>query len=336
MEKEEEEAMEKGEKEQNIKKQKGKGKEEEEEEPCRQQGIHMLCVSPDGPANPVLYFLSPQEEEEEPHEEGGPPRFDLAAAGKPRLLDLGDTVYAPNTLVLGSSGRTLLWGWIQERRPTEALGYAGCLTVPRELSLSRDGCRLIQRPAAEVSELRLSTDPVLHLRGVEVNTPSGAPGLPLDRVSGSALDLELQLRLKEGNGCRASGLLLRSSDPRGPCVTVLFDWNERRLEVQGGALEGDFGRQEAEERVRGGELSHVPWEPLGLRVLIDHSVLEVFASNGETLTTRVYRGALPEGGAWRCCCCPSQCPDAWNLGLLSLDGASEADVDAWEMSSIWI
>jgi hypothetical protein len=37
--------------------------------------------------------------------------------------------------------------------------------------------------------------------------------------------------------------------------------------------------------------------PLGLRLLLDGSALEIFTSTGETLTTRVYRGHPPEAAA---------------------------------------
>lgn len=52
-------------------------------------------------------------------------------------------------------GRLLLWAWLQERRaPGTAATYSGCLTVPRMVSLSPDGCRLLQQPAPEVARLR--------------------------------------------------------------------------------------------------------------------------------------------------------------------------------------
>lgn len=52
-------------------------------------------------------------------------------------------------------GRLLLWAWLQERRaPGAAATYSGCLSVPRVLSLSADGRRLLQQPAPEVARLR--------------------------------------------------------------------------------------------------------------------------------------------------------------------------------------
>ena len=103
--------------------------------------MHFLCISPDAPTNPVLYYLGPYV--------GG--RFLLDEASGPHRLDLGDTLYAPNTFV-DARGRQILWGWLQERREGVEFGYAGCLSVPR-LVTEFDG-RLHQEPLPEIKRLR--------------------------------------------------------------------------------------------------------------------------------------------------------------------------------------
>ena len=52
----------------------------------------------------------------------------------PHRLDLGDILYAPNTLQT-PDGRTLMLAWLQELRRGGGFDYAGCLSVPRRLSL---------------------------------------------------------------------------------------------------------------------------------------------------------------------------------------------------------
>jgi beta-fructofuranosidase len=62
------------------------------------------------------------------------------------LLDLGSCYYAPKTQV-DSSGRRILWGWIREKRTEEQLhaaGWAGMMSLPRVLSLTRDGSLRMQ------------------------------------------------------------------------------------------------------------------------------------------------------------------------------------------------
>jgi len=66
---------------------------------------------------------------------------------------------------------------------------------------------------------------------------------------------------------------------------------------------------------------------LHLRLLLDHSLLEVFTGNGQALTTRVYRGATPHAD-----------PGCEDLGIdflaLGGDGALER-MAAWEVRSCW-
>ena len=52
----------------------------------------------------------------------------------PHRLDLGDILYAPNTLQT-PDGRTLMLAWLQELRRGGGFDYAGCLSLPRCLSL---------------------------------------------------------------------------------------------------------------------------------------------------------------------------------------------------------
>lgn len=51
----------------------------------------------------------------------------------------------------------VLWAWLQETRRVGCYNYAGCLSVPRVLSLyhGTEGWRLHQEPIAELAELRI-------------------------------------------------------------------------------------------------------------------------------------------------------------------------------------
>lgn len=51
---------------------------------------HLLCISPDAPTNPVLYYLSTMDKDA--------CRFQLEGAKGPLRLDLGDVLYAPNCM----------------------------------------------------------------------------------------------------------------------------------------------------------------------------------------------------------------------------------------------
>ena len=59
---------------------------------------------------------------------------------KTGLLDL-DAFYAPKSQ-LDARGQRILWGWIPERRPQpeyRAAGWAGMMSLPRVMSLDKDG-----------------------------------------------------------------------------------------------------------------------------------------------------------------------------------------------------
>jgi hypothetical protein len=80
-------------------------------------------------------------------------------------------------------------------------------------------------------------------------------------------------------------------------------------------------------RAVGGQLAAPQQQPglLRLRVLLDHSCLEVFTAGGEVLTTRVYRGSPP----------PGQAGDA-GLDFVAYGGAAAlARLEAHEMGSMF-
>lgn len=93
----------------------------------------------------------------------GVPRFVPTAGGR---TDLGADFYAPQAVVDADGDRVLVWGWSWEgaersQEQTDAQGWAGTLTFPRELRL--DGEELRAVPAAELVALRAEELPVEEL-----------------------------------------------------------------------------------------------------------------------------------------------------------------------------
>jgi hypothetical protein len=99
----------------------------------------------------------------------------------------------------------------------------------------------------------------------------------------------------------------------------------RRVQV---IFEGvDPATQQPIAKAVGGVLSapQASADTLHLRVLLDHSVLEVFTAGGEVLTTRVYRGSPP----------PEQQQDA-GIDFVAYGGsATITRLEAHEMGSMW-
>eukprot|EP00878_Enallax_costatus_P009511 GHUV01009939.1.p1 GENE.GHUV01009939.1~~GHUV01009939.1.p1 ORF type:complete len:772 (+),score=256.40 GHUV01009939.1:334-2316(+) len=130
---------------------------------------HMFCVSPDYCVNMAQYYLGD-------YAEG---KFDLENAAGPQPLDLGDVLYAPNVLT-DKHGRSVLWGWMQERpalRPAGKYDSSCCLCVPRVLYLSPDGQAMLQEPLPELKLLR------------QQHTAWTTEGIPLSLLPGSPVDI---------------------------------------------------------------------------------------------------------------------------------------------------
>eukprot|EP01025_Chloroclados_australasicus_P023229 TRINITY_DN2361_c0_g1_i10.p1 TRINITY_DN2361_c0_g1~~TRINITY_DN2361_c0_g1_i10.p1 ORF type:complete len:714 (+),score=91.50 TRINITY_DN2361_c0_g1_i10:95-2143(+) len=283
---------------------------QESNEDDQQKYTHFFCVSPDAPTNPTLYYLGNMESEN---------RFQIEDSVGPFRLDLGDILYAPNVMQ-DSQGRDLLWGWLQERRKVGTYEYAGCLSAPRMLYIRND--KLIQEPVPEVAELRQGAS----WHAMNMNVYEDAP-VPLQVVGGLALDLEVTMDVIDRDSGVMSGLFIKSWEAGGESgAAILYNWMEGKLEAVFESIDPQtyqFAWNSPQARRIGGPLSHDPSEPLQLRVLIDHSCIEVYAGSGEVLSTRIYRGAPRD---------PNDC----GIEFVSVNGASKiVRVEAYEVETIW-
>lgn len=123
------------------------------------------------------------------------------------------------------------------------------------------------------------------------------------------------------------GVLLHSWHVSGEgSAVIIFDWDRRNLEVVFEAVDPEtmeFCINSSSSHRVGGIIDFQPGTPLCLRILIDHSVLEVFTGSGEVLSTRVYRGEPP--------CTPDE-----GVEFVSFGGtANLVEVEAYEMDSIF-
>ncbi|WP_406224075.1 glycoside hydrolase family 32 protein [Streptomyces canus] len=201
--------------------------------------------------------------------------------GSPVWMDHGPDCYA-SALMRAPGGRWLLWGWSWEARaPAWAVtdGWAGVLTLPREIHVDEDGM-LRQKPAAELLALR--GEHTVHAAG-ETHGPQ-----PVDLGSvGRAFDLTARLEPTADAGLR----LL--TDPDGS------EYLDIRLDTEAGELVVDREHASVDTRAHGGSY-RMPCptdRPVDLRVVVDHSIAEIFlTATGQVLTLRFY----PIGqGPWR-------------------------------------
>ncbi|MCL7425517.1 glycoside hydrolase family 32 protein [Streptomyces sp. YS415] len=213
------------------------------------------------------------------HEQDG--RF---VAGAPALFDHGPDLYAP-ALLPAPDGRWLLWGWSWEARDQQwakEAGWAGLLSLPREVTLGEDGS-VRQQPAAEL----------LSLRDGRALTASGETSSTavLGMVDAS-FDLTARLELNAVGG----GLRLVTSADGSEFLDI-------RIDSATGELVVDRDRASLDPRAHGGtyrmpcpEAKTASGAAVELRLVVDRSVAELYLPSGRTLTLRFY----PTGsGPWR-------------------------------------
>jgi beta-fructofuranosidase len=180
------------------------------------------------------------------------------------LPDYGD-FYAPKSQ-LAPDGRRILWGWVPESRPQaefSAAGWAGCMSLPRVLSLDADG-NLEIHFARELESLR--------------NTPWS---LPVSIASAAERrDALAKFQLAEP---AAEISLLFTEQPfelhltcgGSPYFSIVFDPQTKPREIQ-----------IADRPIPLLPRTNVDHQ---LHLFLDASVLESILDNSIALTTRLYR-----------------------------------------------
>ena len=196
-------------------------------------------------------------------------------------LDYGGRYfYAPQSF-RDSTGRRLMFAWLQEGRTDEAMvtaGWSGVMSLPRVVAVGADGALALD-PAPEVAALR--TDEQRY-------AAQQLSDAPLGLGVGDQRDLEVTLALEPG---AVVGLTLAASTD-GQEATVLRI--TRAASVSGaldGTIELDRSRSSLDTSVdatlRSGPVPIAADGVVDVRVLVDHSAVEVFV-NGRALTARIY------------------------------------------------
>ena len=204
-------------------------------------------------------------------------------------LDYGGRYfYAPQSF-RDDSGRRVVFGWLQEGRSDEAMvaaGWSGVMSLPRVVTLGADGV-LVQAPAPEVAGLR---------HGGRTCAAQPLSARPLALGEGDQRDLELALVLEPG-----ATVVLTLAASRGGEEATLLRLRRPADDTSPATLTLDRSRSSLDASVdlgpRSGPVPVAQDGRVDLRVLVDHSALEVFA-NGRALTARIYPTRTDATAAW--------------------------------------
>ncbi|MEV0173685.1 glycoside hydrolase family 32 protein [Streptomyces sp. NPDC050803] len=219
----------------------------------------------------------------------------------PQRLDHGPDFYAP-ALLPAPDGRWLMWAWIWEARDeervgapstwTDAVGWAGMLSLPRELTLADDGT-VRQRPARELDQLR---------RGQSIRASGDGPA-DLGEIAPVS---DITARLDTTGGLRLT------TDASGD------EYLDITRDPATGEVIVDRSHASLDSRAKKGSWRlPAPEGPVDLRIVLDRSVVEVFTAEGQALTLRLY----PVGGApWhlRTTASAPYAVEAWDLAGLQI------------------
>ncbi|MFC4437766.1 MULTISPECIES: glycoside hydrolase family 32 protein [Natrialbaceae] len=182
-------------------------------------------------------------------------------------------------------------------------GWSGTLSLPRQVELDADG-RLRQRPAPELTELRES-----HEYGDERVLEDERRQLP---VNSRSFELRAEVRLDDA---AEFGLAVRES-PDGEETTLIRYTREGDVVVDRSASTADPQASDAPVSM---PVTPVD-DTLSLRVLVDGSVVELFANERHCLTTRIF---------------PTR-EDSDGVSIHAADGTAAIEsIDVWTMGSAW-
>ena len=182
-------------------------------------------------------------------------------------------------------------------------GWSGVFSLPRELWLRSD-LRLGMRPVEELKMLRYNQ------RGADAQNLAADSALALDKVRGNTVDMEVVI---EPGAASSVGIKVCCAADGGEETAVGYDAENGSLFIDTTKSSRDGMGPKLREA---GPFKLEPGEPLKLRVLVDKSIVEVFANDRQAVVRRIY---------------PS---DRRSVGtkLFSIGGASKlVSLRAWDM-----
>jgi beta-fructofuranosidase len=190
--------------------------------------------------------------------------------GEFEILDYGLDFYAPQ-ITETPDGRVIMIAWLDMwggRFPEDVDGWAGMMTIPRELHIK--GNSVVSVPVKELEALRTLEKSYTDLTLYKTTT--------LDGVKGETFELIMDIDLTETEEFE---IYLRASEDRNQKTVLSYN---KTLEIF------KFNRDESGEDFTGTrECPIAPADKMKLHIFVDRSSVEIFINDGEkTVTSRIY------------------------------------------------
>ncbi|WP_246117175.1 glycoside hydrolase family 32 protein [Shouchella miscanthi] len=191
--------------------------------------------------------------------------------GSFKELDYGHDFYAVQTFQDGKNRRIAI-GWMdmwESPMPSQKEGWAGALTLPRELVLKNG--HLYMKPVEELVALR---EKEIKLPSTNVANKWALP------IKGQKIELVVTINLNQTKA-EGFGLKLAQAEDGSEETVLFFDSNTKTVTLD---------RSQSGEGVTGKRTAPVSWnEQVRIQLFLDRSSIEVFLNDGETvLTSRIY------------------------------------------------
>ena len=212
-----------------------------------------------------------------------------------RMNWLGGTAFAPESM-LDKDGRRIMWAWVMDRREVlhirydhdpPKVGWSGMLTLPRVLSLDKDGVLNIN-PVDELKALRTKKRTASFIDLGEGNSKI------MSSMSGNAIEIKAKVNVPSSG---IFGMKVLSSGDGQEETIIKFNTIDNIIEF-------DFANSSLDSTIKhfGRPMGHdeiiatnqiAPFElrdgeTLDVQIFIDKSIIEVFANGRQCVTQRVY------------------------------------------------
>lgn len=193
-----------------------------------------------------------------------------------KILDYGFDFYAPQTL-FDEKGRRIMIAWMEKwfsKMPSQEHGWAGAMTIPRELILDEDNNILKQKPVSELANLRSE---YMRQKGFEIDKDT-IINEQYEQISETIIDFNMK-----DTTAKLFGIQLRCSEDGKERTEILIDIENKVILMDlNNSGSGEKGISKAPLLVKQDG-------SLNLRIFMDTTSVEVFINDGEqVITNRIY------------------------------------------------